>query len=248
MRKWILLLCIWCSGMAVAHAQTHEINGRVTDTSGVGIPFATITIKGTKVASAADADGRFVIKASPGDVLVFTSSGVARKEVKVGSGAVVNVALTRQSQNLSEVVVTTALGIKRQARDLGYSTAQIKTAELNQAAPVNAATGLAGKVSGVDIRQSDNGVNPQVKVNFRGNRSIEGNNEALIVVDGVPVDGTYLANLNPTDISDITILKGSNAAALYGMEASNGVMAITTKKGKGKKNDIKSINPQIREI
>src|SRR6202012_4040129 len=90
------------------------------------------------------------------------------------------------------------------------------------------------KVSGVDIRTSDNGVNPQVKVNFRGNRSIEGNNEALIVVDGVPVDGTYLANLNPTDISDITILKGSNAAALYGMEASNGVMAITTKKGKGK--------------
>ena len=99
---------------------------------------------------------------------------------------------------------------------------------------MNPANGLAAKVSGVDIRLTDNGINPQVKVTFRGSRSINGNNTALVVVDGVPVEQTYLPNLNPTDIEDITILKGSNAAALYGMAASNGVMNITTKKGKGK--------------
>jgi len=234
MRKLLLLLW-WCGGLVVAHAQTRDVTGKITDNTGAPVPYATIQVKGGHATVVADADGNFTIKAAQGDVLVITSSGITKKEVTVGSSTKgFNIGVTRVSENLSEVVVTTALGIKRQARDLGYSTAQIKTAELNQAAPVNAATGLAGKVSGVDIRQSDNGVNPQVKVNFRGNRSIEGNNEALIVVDGVPVDGTYLANLNPTDISDITILKGSNAAALYGMEASNGVMAITTKKGKGR--------------
>src|SRR6202789_4130670 len=140
----------------------------------------------------------------------------------------------RVSESLSEVVVTTALGIKRQARELGDATAQIKASELNQAAVINPATGLAAKVSGVDIRLADNGVNPQVKVTFRGSRSITGDNSALIVVDGVPVDQSYLANLNPSDIQDVTILKGSNAAGLYGIAAANGVMLITTKKGKGK--------------
>ena len=133
---------------------------------------------------------------------------------------------------MSEVVVT-ALGIRRQSKELGYATTAIKSSQLNQAAVVNPANGLSAKVSGVDIRLSDNGVNPQVKVTFRGSRSIEGNNTALVIVDGVPVDQTYLNNLNPTDIENITILKGSNAAALYGMYASNGVMNIGTKKGHG---------------
>jgi TonB-linked SusC/RagA family outer membrane protein len=221
--------------MTVTQAQTRVITGRVTDSSGMAVPAATVRLKGTKVASVADGEGKFSIKAATGDVLVISSSGMSTREVKVGAGTNnVNVLIAYQSQNLSEVTVTTALGIKRQARELGYATAQIKTAELNQAAVINPATGLAAKVSGVDIRLADNGVNPQVKVTFRGNRSISGNNSALIVVDGVPVDQQYLANLNPNDIDDITVLKGSNAAALYGMAASNGVMVISTKKGKGK--------------
>src|SRR5580658_6085674 len=235
MRKLLLFLSIWLGGLLVANAQTREVTGKVTDNAGAPVPYATVQIKGSKVTSVADADGNFTIKAATGDVLVITSSGTARREVAIqNGGAVGNVVVTRVSQNLSEVVVTTALGIRRQARDLGYATTQIKAAQLNQAAVVNPATGLAAKVSGVDIRLADNGVNPQVKVTFRGSRSIEGNNTALVIVDGVPVDQTYLANLNPTDIDDITILKGSNAAALYGMAASNGVMNITTKKGKGK--------------
>jgi TonB-dependent SusC/RagA subfamily outer membrane receptor len=235
MRKLLLLLCIWCGGLVAAHAQTREVSGKITDNNGAAVPYATVQIKGSRATVVADAEGNFTIKAASGDVLVITSSGITKKEVTVGNGSkIFNIGVTRTSQNLSEVVVTTALGIKRQARELGYATTQVKTAELNQAAVLNPATGLAAKVSGVDIRLTDNGVNPQVKVTFRGSRSIEGDNSALVVVDGVPVDQTYLANINPADIQDVTVLKGSNAAALYGMAASNGVMAITTKKGKGK--------------
>jgi TonB-linked SusC/RagA family outer membrane protein len=234
-RKLMLFLGILLGGITVSQAQTATITGRITDSAGNVVPAATVRIKGTRTASVADNEGKFSIKAAAGDVLVFSSSGVATKEVRVKAGVNnLDVHVGYATQNLAEVTVTTALGVKRQARELGYSTAQIKAAELTQAAPINAATGLAAKVSGVDIRLADNGVNPQVKVTFRGNRSIEGSNSALIVVDGVPVDGSYLANLNPSDIADITILKGSNAAALYGMAASNGVMSVTTKKGKGK--------------
>jgi TonB-linked SusC/RagA family outer membrane protein len=235
MRKLLLFLSIWLGGLAVATAQTKQVTGKVTDNSGAPVPYATVQVKGSKVTSIADADGNFAIRAAAGDILVITSSGITRKEAPVQSAVSGwNIVVTRVSQNLSEVVVTTALGIRRQARDLGYATTQIKSAQLNQAAVVNPATGLAAKVSGVDIRLADNGVNPQVKVTFRGSRSIEGDNAALVVVDGVPVDQTYLPNVNPADIQDVTVLKGSNAAALYGMAASNGVMVITTKKAKGK--------------
>ena len=234
-RKLLLFFSVWLGCVTLSSAQTGVITGRITDSVGNAIPAATVRIKGSRTASVADNEGKFTIKAATGDVLVFSSSGITTKEVRIKAGVnTLEVKVGYATQNLAEVTVTTALGVKRQARELGYSTAQVKAAELTQAAPVNAATGLAAKVSGVDIRQSDNGVNPQVKVTFRGNRSIEGNNSALIVVDGVPVDGSYLANLNPSDIADVTILKGSNAAALYGMAASNGVMSITTQKGKGK--------------
>src|ERR1700722_3378253 len=233
MRK-LLLLCAWLGYITVSQAQTRVITGRVTDSSGVGIPAATVRVRGAKGASVADNEGKYSIKASPGDMLIFSATGVVTKEVRVGAADQLDVRVGYQTTNLAEVTVTTALGIKRQQRELGYATAQIKTAELNQAAVINPATGLAAKVSGVDIRLAENGENPQVKETFRGSRSIEGNNEALIVVDGIPVDQQYLANINPNEIDDVTILKGSNAAALYGMAASNGVMLITTKKGKGK--------------
>ena len=235
MRKLLLVFCVLLGCITLSQAQTEVITGRVTDSSGIAVPAATVRIRGSKTASVADNEGKFTIKASVGQVLVISSTGVATKEVRIVPGVTnLQVQVGYSSQNLAEVTVTTALGVKRQARELGYSTAQIKTAELTQAAVINPATGLAAKVSGVDIRLSDNGVNPQVKVTFRGNRSIEGNNSALVVVDGVPVDQSYLANLNPSDIADVTILKGANAAALYGMAASNGVMSITTQKGKGR--------------
>lgn len=215
-----------------AYGQSHLISGKVTDQTGVPVPGASIRLHGTQSGTTTDADGNFKLTANPNTVLEFSAIDYENQQVNVGERTQVNVVMVRAIHAMSEVVVT-ALGIRRQAKELGYATTSIKTAQLNQAGVVNPANGLSAKVSGVDIRLADNGINPQVKVTFRGSRSIDGNNTAQLVVDGVPVDQTYLNNLNPTDIDDITILKGSNAAALYGMAASNGVMNIVTKKGRG---------------
>lgn len=232
MRRFLLLFSLWLLGHTIAMAQVRSVSGKVTDASGNPVPFASVKILNTQSGVNADENGNFVISAKPGDKLIITSVDFESKTVTVPGNGALRVSINKADKSLSEVVVTTALGVKRQARELGYATAQIKAAQLTQAAVTNTATGLAAKISGVDIRLADNGVNPQVKVTFRGSRSIEGNNAALVVVDGVPVDQSYLANLNPSDIEDVTVLKGANAAALYGMAASNGVMIMSTKKGK----------------
>ena len=131
---------------------------------------------------------------------------------------------------LSEVVVT-AMGIKRQAREIGYSSARISTEELTQAKVTNVATGLAAKVSGLQVSLVNNGVVPQTRITLRGNRSILGNNQALLVVDDIQLPMNYISTLNPNDVENVTVLKGASASALYGSEASNGVVIVTTKKG-----------------
>jgi len=215
------------------NGQSRPISGKVTDQAGMPIPNASVRIKGSQAGTSADMNGNFKVSANPNATLLVTAVDFDDQQINIGDRQDITVVMNRVTRALSEVVVT-ALGIRRQAKELGYATTAIRTAQLNQAAVINPANGLSAKVSGVDIRLADNGINPQVKVTFRGSRSIEGNNTALVIVDGVPVDQTYLNNLNPTDIEDITILKGSNSAALYGMSASNGVMNITTKKGRGK--------------
>ena len=233
--KKILLFMVMVVGLfAAAIAQKKPITGTVVDKEGKPVAGASVKVKGTTFGVATESDGTFKINVKTGDVLVVSAVNFASKQIKVGNQSSVAVVLESSEAVMGEVVVTTALGVKRQAKELGYATTSVSSTQLTQAAVVNPATGLAAKVSGVDIRLADNGINPSVKVTFRGSRSITGNNGALIVVDGVPVDQTFLANLNPSDIGDVTILKGSNAAALYGLGASNGVMVITTKKGKGK--------------
>jgi TonB-linked SusC/RagA family outer membrane protein len=224
----VLLLCI-----TAAIAQTRPITGKVTDDKGQPISGAAVIIKSTHAGAAADTNGVFKISAKDGDVLVVSAVNFTSKEFKVVAGKdSYSATLAETGGALSEVVVTTALGVKRQAKELGYSTATVSNKDLTQARVTNFVTGLAAKVSGVDIRLADNGINPSVKVTFRGSRSITGNNGALIIVDGNPVDQSYLATLNPDDIDNTTILKGPNAAALYGKDASNGVMVVTTKHGR----------------
>jgi len=138
-----------------------------------------------------------------------------------------------QTQQLGEVVVTGALGIKTQARQLGYATATVDNKLLTESKATDAGTALEGKVSGLAINTTNNGVNPSTRILIRGNRSVTGNNQALLVVDGMPIDdNSYLNAINPEDIQDITVLKGGVASAIYGSKASNGVLVITTKKGK----------------
>ncbi len=142
---------------------------------------------------------------------------------------------TTKTKNIDEVVVT-ALGIKRKPKELSYSVSSVKEGDLTATNSTNTATAMVGKVSGLQINVVNNGVSPDTRVVLRGNRSLLGNNQALIVVDGFPAPRGVLDRINPDDIQEVTILKGANASALYGSEAANGVMVITTKRGKGRMN------------
>ena len=142
-----------------------------------------------------------------------------------------NVVLTANSNELGEVVVTTSLGVKHAAKELGYATATISAKDLTETDVTNVANGLTAKVAGLAVYSLDNGIDPNISVVLRGNRSLEGNNDALIVLDGVPIPGATLSSIDPNDIADVTILKGAGSAALYGSEASNGAILITTKRG-----------------
>lgn len=214
-------------------AQNRTVTGTVTaKEDGLPIPGATVKVKGTNVGTQTNTAGKFTLSVPSGATLVVSFVGYTAHSITVGNESALNVVLVASSNNLGEVVITGALGIKREAKELGYSTANIGNKELTQAKVTNAATGLSGKVSGLQINLTDNSVDPQVRIVLRGNRSLTGNNQALIVVDGVPIDDpAYINAINPEDIESMNVLKGATAAAIYGSKASNGVLIITTKHG-----------------
>ena len=248
MRKIVSFFSTLMLVATLAMAQTRPILGKVIDETGQPVSGASVIIKGTQTGASADANGNFRISAKPGDVLVITSIGIPSREVTVTSNANLTVSLTRQSQNLSEVVVT-ALGIRRSRNQVSYAAQQVGGEEVSKTRTSNFITNLSGKVSGLEIRQS-NTLGGSTNVVLRGAKSITGNNQALFVVDGVPFDnsvtntsdqrtgrggfdyGNTAADINPDDIESITVLKGAAASALYGSRGSNGVILITTKKGK----------------
>jgi TonB-linked SusC/RagA family outer membrane protein len=208
--------------------------GIVTDNNGQPIQGVSVVVKSSAAGTQSDANGSFSINAHRGDTLVFSFVGYITRQVTVGSAASMVIGLDEDKKQLGEVVVT-ALGIQRQSKELGYSTAKVTSATLNEAKPTNLVTGLSGKVSGLQINVDDNSMDPTTRIVLRGNRSFLGNNQALLIVDGVEVDLSYINYINPNDVDNVTVLKGANAAALYGSDASNGVLIITTKKGiKGK--------------
>ena len=233
MRKIVSLLTFLLLFSVVAWSQG-KVSGIVHDQNGDPLPFATVHVKGTKISVAADASANFSVPAKNGDVLTISAVGAQTADVPVNGNTVAAV-LTRTSGNITDVVVTTALGIQRQAKSLGYSTAKVSAQDLTQAKVTNIGTGLAAKVSGLQVNLVNNGVKPDVRITLRGNRSILGNNQALLVVDDIQLPISYLATLNPDDVDNVTVLKGASASALYGSSASNGVIIVTTKKGtKGK--------------
>lgn len=235
MRKLLLLVLLLCSLLATM-AQNKNISGIVVNDKGEPVPFASIVWKGKKGGVSADADGRFVLQnVAKGTVLVISATGYTNKELVITDAGTYTVPLVAKgTEQLNEVVVT-ALGIRRQPREVGYSTAKIKSEELTQAKIIDLGTGLSAKIAGLQVNLVNNGINPDVRIVSRGNHSLQGNNQALIVVDGNPVSGSFLKAINPNDVDNITLLKGPGASALYGIEAANGVLVITTKKGsKGK--------------
>jgi len=232
MRKFFTLLTVLVLCTVLAFSQAKLVTGRITDQTGQPVPFASVHLKGSKLGVAADADGNFSLKAKPGDIISISGTGFAVKEITVdNSGTALNVQVSRKESNLTEVVVT-ALGIKRENKALGYSTATVNNEALNIAKPVNVEQGLIGQVSGAQVSIINNGVDPQIRIQLRGERHITSDNEPLYIVDGQEVDPTFIITLNPEDVESTSVLKSASAAALYGSEATNGVIIITTKKGR----------------
>lgn len=233
MRKILSLLAVLVLLSVLATAQTRLITGQVKDDQGEPIPFATVTIKGTNKGVTTDANGNFRIAATAGDVLVFSAVGAEKSEATVGTADVLSATL-KKTGALQEVVVT-ALGVQRQARELGYATTRIRTGELNQAKTVNLQNGLTGKVSGLNITTVNSGVFEESKINLRGLRSLTGNNQPLLVIDNIPTPLSYIYTINPNDVQDVNVLKGASAAAVYGPDGVNGVIIVRTKRGSGSK-------------
>lgn len=223
-----------------------RISGTVRDQNGDPVPFATINVKGTSSSVAADANANFSITAKAGDVLVISAVGIANQEVTVGNSANVNVSVTRTNQELSEVVVT-AGGITRRKSEVGSAQTAITGAAVTKGKAINIAGGLQDKVAGLNIQGTTGGVNPNYRIILRGNRSLTGNNEALIVLDNVIVPNSVLNNLNPEDVQSFNILQGASAAALYGSQASNGAIIITTKKGTAGRTNVRVANTTTGE-
>jgi TonB-linked SusC/RagA family outer membrane protein len=229
------------------YAQERQITGKVSDENGSGLPGANILVKGTTRGTNSDADGNFAIGVGPNGTLIISTVGYMTKEITVsGSMTTISVSLEPDVRSLGEVVVT-ALGVKRDKKALTYATQQIGGEELRRAANTNFVDALNGKAAGIDIKVSSSGAGGSTRAVLRGNKSLQGSSEALYVIDGIPMvnnkggqPGSYggtdggdgLSMINPADIESISILRGANASILYGSQGANGVILVTTKKGK----------------
>lgn len=239
----ILLLLL----MQTTFAQQRTVTGKITDGSGLPLPGVSVLVKGTKIGTQTDFDGKFSINAEAKQTLLFSFIGMKTQEL-LANNAVMSVKMQDAAQELESVVVT-ALGVKKQEKAITYSTQILKGATMTEARESNIVNALSGKVAGVQITNSSGAVGSSSRIVIRGNSTITGNNQALFVVDGVPFDNTTSGNagssggrdlpngaasINPDDIESISVLKGPVAAALYGIRASKGVVVITTKSGKNK--------------
>ncbi|NOW93550.1 SusC/RagA family TonB-linked outer membrane protein [Mucilaginibacter sp. SG564] len=230
-----------------------QVTGKVTDNSG-SLPGVTVRIKGASIATSTGTDGKYSINVPDGNtVLVFSSIGYLTQEIAVGNRKTIDVRLQEESSKLNEVIVT-ALGISRQRKALAYSVTEVKGDEFTQARENNVANALTGKVAGVNATGLSTGPGGSSRVIIRGNGSLSGGNQPLYVINGMPLEnsvpggsattngsagnvdrGDGIAGINPDDIESISVLKGGTAAALYGARAANGVILITTKKGRAQK-------------
>jgi len=233
----------------MSFAQTREVSGLVTASDGTPIGGASISVVGTNTATQTDGSGRFKISVNPGATLNVSYIGYTSQRVSIGNSVNLSIVLTLSGEELDEVVVT-AMGVRRSAKSLTYSTSRVNPDELLQNSEPDLLKSLQGKVAGVDIRTSQGTPGAATRFQVRGNSSFYGDNQPLIIVDGVPYDNAMtvtssqtsggsayssgISNLDPNDIETMNILKGSAAAALYGSRGSNGVVLITTKSGSAK--------------
>jgi len=268
--KKIILIWLFVNFYALyANAQTKAIKGRVLDETGAGLPGVSIKVEGLNLGVSTNATGEFTLDLPLKSVLVISYIGFETKRVAIDEANQYTITLKASSSDLDEVVVT-ALGIKREKRQLTYSTQEVSGEEIAKTKEPNVLNALTGKVSGVQITSSSGQPGSSSRIVIRGTSSLSGNNEALIVVDGVPINNEQTGNngngngisrfsdIDPAIIESINVLKGSAASALYGSSAARGVVIVTTKNGaKNAKASInfssqfsvdKAIYPEVQDV
>jgi TonB-linked SusC/RagA family outer membrane protein len=233
-----VLLLFWSQ----SYAQTRTVSGTVTSQDdGSPLPGVSVRIKGTNTGALTNEKGMYSIKAKPGQTLLFSYVGFLNQELKAPGEGNLDISLLLDELALNEVVIT-AGGLTAQRRELGNQSTTIKAQDISQGRPTSVASSLAGRVPGLLVSAVSSGTNPNYRLVLRGNRSLTGNNQALVIIDNIISTSDILGNMNPEDIDDIQVLNGAGAAALYGSDASNGALIVTTKKGKSGKTEIKISN------
>jgi TonB-linked SusC/RagA family outer membrane protein len=253
---FIMAMLFFVLESATTLAQQRTISGTVSDSQGKGMPGVNVIVKGTSAGTTTNVDGQYSISVNDGlNVLVFSFIGYATQETDIGSRTSLDITLLEDVNQLNEVVVT-ALGIERNTKALQYSATQVSGENFTQARENNLGNALSGRIAGVNVTKPASGPAGSTRIIIRGNKSLNGQNQPLYVVDGIPMtnstlgaadnygqaglwggtdQGDGLTSINPDDIESITVLKGANAAALYGSRGGNGVVNIVTKKGSAKR-------------
>src|SRR5688572_7612944 len=248
----LFVMIFVCNLMAFqAEAQERSVTGKIVSSKdNAPLPGVNVLIKGTNKGTVTDMNGQFTLMASDGDILVISQIGMEGQEITVGSRSNIDISLAESTSVLEEVVVT-ALGISQEKRGLGYATQTVTGEEVAQTQRPNFLSSLQGRVAGLTVTPTSGVPGASVSVTLRGVSSIGGSNQPLIVMDGLVVNNSTLnqhnmvsdgdnrnndysnrgADINPNDIETITVLKGPEAAALYGQDGASGVIVITTKKG-----------------
>ncbi len=250
-RLYLILIVLFASFSGVM-AQV-KVSGTVTDPEGISIPGVSVVQKGTTNGTTTDADGKYSLSVSSANAdLQFSFVGMTTVTEALNGRSVINLKMKSESVGINEVVVT-ALGIQREKKTLTYASQQVSGTELRVAANNNFMEAMSGKAAGIDIKTSNSGAGGSTKAVLRGNKSLVGLSEPLYVIDGIPMvnnkggqPGSYggvdggdgLSQINPGDIESINVLKGANASILYGSQGANGVVLITTKKGKAEKTTV----------
>jgi TonB-linked SusC/RagA family outer membrane protein len=225
-------------------AQQKSVSGTVTDDQGIPLPGATVLVKGTASGAVTDFDGNYTIEVAIGQTIVISFVGYETEEITVSNNSTFDVTL--QPSNALDEVVVTALGITREKKALAYSVTQVDGSKFVESRTANLGNALTGKVAGVNITPPASGAGGSTRITIRGGSSLGGNDQPLVVVNGVPLEtgnfgqaglwggndaGDGLSMINPDDIESLSVLKGNTAAALYGARAANGVILVTTKSG-----------------
>lgn len=234
----LFLLSLLCLGITQSlFAQNATVKGKVTDDKGEMIPGVSVTVQGTQQGTLTDAEGAYAIQVSGNATLIFSFLGYLKEEVAVANRSTVDVSLKTDTKALEEVVVV-GYGTQRKVETTG-SIASVKAADLVQTPVANIAQGLQARVAGVQINQNSGSPGGNISVRIRGTNSINGSSEPLYVIDGIQVsngggitDVSPLSTINPNDIESVEVLKDASASAIYGARAANGVILITTKRGK----------------